>query len=97
MNRGTILGGCQNYGPLLGTLNTRCRIIKGIQKGTIILTITHIDSLLFVEATVLPPTVNHMWQGSYFVVFVYKLYIVTYPISGSHGPYMALIEVTLVS
>ena len=37
------MGGCQNYGPLLGTLNTRGRIIIiGIQKGTIILTTTHI-------------------------------------------------------
>ena len=36
------LGGCQNYGLFLGTLNIRCRIIKGIQKGTIILTTTHL-------------------------------------------------------
>ena len=34
------LGGCQNYGPFLGILNLRCRIIIGIQTGTIILTIT---------------------------------------------------------
>ena len=34
-------GGCQNYGPFLGTLNIRCRIIIGTQKGTIILTTTH--------------------------------------------------------
>ena len=33
------MGGCQNYDPFLGTLNIRCRIS---QKGTIILTITHI-------------------------------------------------------
>ena len=26
------VGGCQNYGPFLGTLNIRCRIIIGIQK-----------------------------------------------------------------
>ena len=36
------LGGCQNDGPFLGTLNIRCRIIIGIQKGTIILTTTHL-------------------------------------------------------
>ena len=30
--------GCQNYGPFLGTLNIRGRIIIGTQKGTIILT-----------------------------------------------------------
>ena len=35
------MGGCQNYGPFLGTLNIRCRIIIGIQKGTVILTTTH--------------------------------------------------------
>ena len=34
------MGGCQNYGPFGGTLNIRCRIIRGIQKGTIILTTT---------------------------------------------------------
>ena len=27
------MGGCQNYGPFLGTLNVRCRIIIEIQKG----------------------------------------------------------------
>ena len=36
------MGGCQNYGPFLGTLNNRCRIIIGNQKGTSILTATHI-------------------------------------------------------
>ena len=36
------MGGCQNYGPFLGTANIRCRIILGIQNGTIInLTSTH--------------------------------------------------------
>ena len=34
------MGGCQNYGPFLGTLNNRCRILIGTQKGTIILTTT---------------------------------------------------------
>ena len=38
------VGGCQNYGPCLGTLNIRCRIIIRTQKGTIILTTTHMDS-----------------------------------------------------
>ena len=32
----------KNYGPFLGTLNNRCRIIIGTQKGTIILTTTHV-------------------------------------------------------
>ena len=29
------MGSCQNYGPFLGTLNTRCRTIIGAQKGTV--------------------------------------------------------------
>ena len=40
------MGGCQDYGPFLGTLNIRCRIIIGIQKGTIILTATHMGVLI---------------------------------------------------
>ena len=40
---------CQNYGPFLGTLNIRCRTIIGIQKGTIILTITHMCIYAYVE------------------------------------------------
>ena len=36
------IGGCPNYGPFLGTLNIRGRIIIGTQKGAIILTTTHI-------------------------------------------------------
>ena len=36
------MGGFQNYGPFLGTLNIRGRSITGIQKWTIILTTTHI-------------------------------------------------------
>ena len=36
------MGGCQNHGPCFGYPNIWCRIIIGIQKGTIILTTTHI-------------------------------------------------------
>ena len=36
------MGGCQNYGPFLGTQNIRCRTIIGTPKGSIILTATHI-------------------------------------------------------
>ena len=36
------MGSCQNYGPFLGTLNTRCRTKIRTQKGTLILTATHI-------------------------------------------------------
>ena len=35
------MGGSQNDGPFLGPLNTRCRMIFRNQKGTIILTTTH--------------------------------------------------------
>ena len=38
------MGGCQNYGPRLGTLIIRGRIIIGTQKGTIILTTTLMTS-----------------------------------------------------
>ena len=38
------MGGCQNYGPFLGTLNIRGRIIIATQKGTIILTTIHMSS-----------------------------------------------------
>ena len=50
------MGGCQNYGPLLGPLNTRRRIILRNHKRTIILTTTHMgdvalwDSLLRSES-----------------------------------------------
>ena len=36
------VGGYQNYCPLLGPLNIRCRIILRTQKGTIILTTAHV-------------------------------------------------------
>ena len=37
------MGGCQNYGPFLGTRNIRCLIIIRTQKGTLILTTTHVS------------------------------------------------------
>ena len=40
------MGSCQNYGPFLGTLNIRCSIIRRTQKGTIILTTTHVADAL---------------------------------------------------
>ena len=33
MNYGYV-GGCRNYGPFLGMLNIRCRIITGTKKET---------------------------------------------------------------
>ena len=44
-----ILGGCQHYDPFWG-----CRIIIGIQKGTIILTTTHMETGL--------PRLQHLHQ-----------------------------------
>ena len=38
------MGSCQNYCPYLGILNIRCRIIVRTQKGTLILTTTHITN-----------------------------------------------------
>ena len=40
---GSYGGDCQNYGPLLGAVDTRCRTILRTQKGTIILTTTHVN------------------------------------------------------
>ena len=40
---GPNMGSCQNYGPFWGTLNIGCRIIIRTQKGTIILTTTHMS------------------------------------------------------
>ena len=34
------MGRCQDYGPFLDPYYIRCRIIIGIQKGTVILTTT---------------------------------------------------------
>ena len=39
------MGGCQNYGPLLGTRNIRGRTIIGIKKRDHNLTTTHITPL----------------------------------------------------
>ena len=43
------MGSCQNYGPFLGTINIRCRIMLRTQKGTPILTTTHMDLWLRVS------------------------------------------------
>ena len=36
------MGGCPCYGPFVGTLNTRCRIILRTQRETLILTTIHV-------------------------------------------------------
>ena len=53
------MGGCQNHGPFLGTLNIRCRIILGTQKGIIILTTTHVLALRSEEAGLLEGPMSH--------------------------------------
>ena len=37
------MGGCQNYGPFLGPRDNTAPNIQGTQKGTIILTTTHME------------------------------------------------------
>ena len=58
------MGGCQNCGPFLGTLNIRCHIIIGIQKGNIILTATHMFIHLCTNINGAPrltgPTINSL-------------------------------------
>ena len=46
VSRNSHMGGCQNYDPFLGTLNITWRNIIGIQKRTIILTTTHMQTIL---------------------------------------------------
>ena len=46
------MGSCQNYGPFLGTLNIRCRTILRTQRGTIILTTTHISIHMYIRTYV---------------------------------------------
>ena len=58
------MGGCQNYDPFLGTLNIRCRIIIGIQKGTIILITTHVRKL-FSPSPPTPETCNKRLDNSH--------------------------------
>ena len=41
------MGGCQNYGPFLGSYYNTAPIIQGTQKGTLILTTTHIINCMF--------------------------------------------------
>ena len=47
------MSGCQNYGPVLGTLNIRGRIRIGTQRGTIILTTTHIYVFIQVYSSII--------------------------------------------
>ena len=62
------MGGCQNYDPFLGTLNIRCRIIIGIQKRTIILTTTHIGTLVGIHAPTLQLKHLQEWRFSFWAL-----------------------------
>ena len=55
---------CQNYGPFLGPYYNRCRIIIGTQKGTIILTTTHIGRKKGTEVELRPGTAKRGRTGS---------------------------------
>ena len=57
------MGGCQNYGPSLGTLNTRCGIIIGIEKGAIMLTATQIQDS---TSTITGQEMKHRGRDSVF-------------------------------
>ena len=59
------VGGCQNYGPFLGTLNIRCRNILGTQKGTLISTTTHVPIDMCMRAY------NHTCIGSFIYIYIY--------------------------
>ena len=71
------MGGCQNYGPFLGTLNIRCRIIIGTQKGTTILTTTHIS--------LKPRSCGYSWDSSGTPVHLVPVYFVPVCLRGAHG------------
>ena len=62
------MGGCQNYASFLGTLNIRCRIRIGIQKGTIILTTAHIEGMKIFFCWLLEVDFDtpHLGEPSYF-------------------------------
>ena len=66
------MGGCQNYGPFLGTLNIRGRIIIGTQKGTIILTTTHIIIVTNIKRS-LGGTIVLVGERAIFKPVAYKL------------------------
>ena len=51
----------QNYGPLLGPLNTRCCITLRTQKGTITLTTTHMF-LRLNYCSILLPKKRNLWR-----------------------------------
>ena len=54
----------QSYGPFLGTLKNRCRItIIGIQKGSILLTTTHMQPSISIIQTTVPSKGRHIPHG----------------------------------
>ena len=90
------MGGCQNYGPLLGPLNTRCRIILRSQTGTINLTSTQMWlATLFCEhlPAARPPIFQSYFQSLYDLEHIPLLR--TFGISGDGGSLELLLHVCL--
>ena len=58
------MGGCQNYGPFLDPYYNTAPNIKGTQKGTIILTTTHVRKL-FSPSPPTPETCNKRLDNSH--------------------------------
>ena len=77
------MGGCQNYGPFLGTLNIRCRIILRTQKGTLILLTTHINSEHPLRLNLDPYTVLGFLLGVGFGLVVRGFPAWSFRVSGS--------------
>ena len=72
------MGTCQNYGPFLGTINIRCRIIISTQKGTLILTTTHKNHRKLLN---LRP---RRFQAKASIIQAYLLNLYTTPPKNSH-------------
>ena len=62
--------GCQNCGPLLGRLNTRCRVILRTKKGTIILGTTHVHGPVCQEFRDVGPLVEGRTVRSFTGLFL---------------------------
>ena len=69
------MGSCQNYGPCLGTLNTRCRTIVRTQKGTLILTTTHMGML---RIDICKHTQSHAYVCIYISIIICDMCIYIY-------------------
>ena len=70
--------GCQNYGPFLGTLNIRCRIIIGIEKATIVLGNPHISIYMVppphckIHICSIPSSICQNRETKHFTQFIFE-------------------------